>query len=765
MTRYASAVTKHVGAVSLLMVLALVLVTGVIAAPAQQNGVNVKIQPDSQTIQVGDTTTVDVQVENVSNLFGVDLQLSFDPSIVQVVDSNPLVPGVQIEPGSFLDISGGNGFVVDNSVDNTAGTITYAATLLAPAAPVSGSGPLVRITFEGVAEGESSVMLTSVLLSDDKAQPIEASTADGRIIVEGEGVPPTKPPTEVPGEGNVVVSGTVQSCLDGGGVSGATVRILEAPQFSTTTDANGNYALVASLVLPAEYTIEVSHPTFFSPSRKTTGQIQQPGKDRVSVVVNFTGVDCLKGKPTPSPTFTPTPTLTPTPTITPTPVRQKPQTLLILDGAATLCDTSEVRDGAVVEIVTPQGGIQASQPVSYRGEYFFYEDFQGLEGIYYIRFRDLDGNVQYLRDVDGSQEFELIDTDNDGDIDSDDLFIKENMRQLNFVGVNCIDLDKPSEPDHPYPDKPDKPSKPDHPYPDRPDKPDKKQCVHVVRYGETLYSIARRYGSSVSAIAMANGIYHVDYIRPGMKLVIPDCYGTPPYHPPVEDCIRYKVQMGDTLYSIARWYGTSVYDVAHANNIVNPWYIKAGMKLTICPAYDHGKGYQDGYKWDDGYGKDGYNGNGYDKNGYDRNGYDKNGYDKNGYDRNGYDWNGYDKDGHQKGHDDGYMKDDGRDADGYDRNGYDKNGYDRNGYDRNGYDRNGYHNDGYQKDGYQKDGYHKAYDDGFDKGYGYDYHVVKPGDTVYSIAMHYGVAPQAIVYLNHLSNPHAILVGQKLRLP
>lgn len=632
MTHNMSTATK-IGLLSLLLVLVVAGYVGVgsasdaMAAPSRQAETAVSIQPATQSLKVGDTTTVEVRIDNVDNLFGVDLRLGFDPSVVTVVDSNPLVPGEQIEPGPFLDISEGKGFVVDNSADNTAGTITYIATLLSPTSPVAGSGALIRITFEGVAEGSSPITLESVLLSDAKAEQIPATSQDGSIDVEVDG------DDEV---GNVVISGTVQDCLTGAGVGGATVRIVESPSDSTTTDANGNYAIRTTLTLPAEYTLEVTHPQYFSPVQKSTGFIQQPGKDPASVVVNFSGVDCLKPKPTPSPTVTNTPTLTPTPTVTPTPPRLKPQTLLILDGAATLCDGSEVRDGAVVEIVTPEGGVLASQPVSYRGEFFFYEDFQGLEGIYWIRFRLTDPHIQYLKDANGSREFELIDADGDGDIDDDDLFIKENMRQLNFVGVNCVSLE-PAPPKSPEPPKKPKPS------------PDK-QCVHVVRYGETLYSIARRYGVPVSTIAMANGIYNVNYIRRGMKLVIPNCQPEPKYppsHPPVKDCIKYVVQRGDTLYSIAQRYGTSVYAVAHANHIVNPWYIRAGMRLTICPVYDR----------------------------------------------------------------------------------------------------------------YQK------YPDYPPTGEVYKYHTVRPGDTVYSIAVHYGVAPQAIVYLNDLANPHAIWPGQKLRLP
>ncbi len=45
--------------------------------------------------------------------------------------------------------------------------------------------------------------------------------------------------------------------------------------------------------------------------------------------------------------------------------------------------------------------------------------------------------------------------------------------------------------------------------------------VHIVRRGETLYSIARSYGVSMWAIARANGITNPNRIYAGQRLVIP----------------------------------------------------------------------------------------------------------------------------------------------------------------------------------------------------------------------------------------------------
>lgn len=49
--------------------------------------------------------------------------------------------------------------------------------------------------------------------------------------------------------------------------------------------------------------------------------------------------------------------------------------------------------------------------------------------------------------------------------------------------------------------------------------------VHYVRYGETLSSIARYYGTSVSAIALHNNIYNPHYIQAGTYLCVPHGYG------------------------------------------------------------------------------------------------------------------------------------------------------------------------------------------------------------------------------------------------
>jgi putative chitinase len=101
--------------------------------------------------------------------------------------------------------------------------------------------------------------------------------------------------------------------------------------------------------------------------------------------------------------------------------------------------------------------------------------------------------------------------------------------------------------------------------------------VYVVQRGDTLYSIARRYGTTVQAIAMTNNIVNPSRIYVGQRLVI---HGYP-YTPPAPSPQVHVVQRGETLYSIARRYGTSVWAIAMANNLYNPNVIYAGQRLLI----------------------------------------------------------------------------------------------------------------------------------------------------------------------------------------
>jgi len=105
---------------------------------------------------------------------------------------------------------------------------------------------------------------------------------------------------------------------------------------------------------------------------------------------------------------------------------------------------------------------------------------------------------------------------------------------------------------------------------------------YVVRWGDTLFSIAQRFGVTVDAIKQANGLTS-DFIVVGQELIIPGGIVPPPGGPPPSPGgpAIHIVQPGENLFRIALRYDTTVEAIAEANHIVNPWFIYVGQELVI----------------------------------------------------------------------------------------------------------------------------------------------------------------------------------------
>lgn len=99
--------------------------------------------------------------------------------------------------------------------------------------------------------------------------------------------------------------------------------------------------------------------------------------------------------------------------------------------------------------------------------------------------------------------------------------------------------------------------------------------VHVVGWGDTMFSIANRYGTSVNAILQTNNLRNPDFIWVGERLTIPGSSAPVPL-----SSSTYTVQSGDTLFSIATRSGTTVSALMQANGLYNYW-IYVGQTLRL----------------------------------------------------------------------------------------------------------------------------------------------------------------------------------------
>ncbi|NWF70552.1 MAG: LysM peptidoglycan-binding domain-containing protein [Chloroflexi bacterium] len=95
--------------------------------------------------------------------------------------------------------------------------------------------------------------------------------------------------------------------------------------------------------------------------------------------------------------------------------------------------------------------------------------------------------------------------------------------------------------------------------------------THTVQRGETLSRIARTYNTTVAALQTLNNISNVNRINAGQVLCVQEAaQGT-----------TYVVARGDTLSSIARRFGVDMTVLAQINGITNPNRIFVGQTLII----------------------------------------------------------------------------------------------------------------------------------------------------------------------------------------
>lgn len=108
--------------------------------------------------------------------------------------------------------------------------------------------------------------------------------------------------------------------------------------------------------------------------------------------------------------------------------------------------------------------------------------------------------------------------------------------------------------------------------------------TYIVEKGDTLYGIANKFGTTVDIIKRLNNLT-VNTLLPGQQILVPATDQIPveeePTIPPIEQpYIIYTVQKGDSLWKISQRYKVPVNDITAFNNLSNI-NLKIGDELRI----------------------------------------------------------------------------------------------------------------------------------------------------------------------------------------
>ncbi|MDE0636557.1 MAG: leucine-rich repeat domain-containing protein [Candidatus Poribacteria bacterium] len=124
-------------------------------------GVGLSFSSAVKTLIVGDTLTLNLNAENMTDLAGWQADIAFDPNVLEAVE---------VAEGDFLKLEGGDTFSQAGTIDNTAGKITGLFSVRISETGVNGSGILLSVTFKAKIGGETQVTLENfefVSITDD----------------------------------------------------------------------------------------------------------------------------------------------------------------------------------------------------------------------------------------------------------------------------------------------------------------------------------------------------------------------------------------------------------------------------------------------------------------------------------------------------------------------------------------------------------------------------------------------------------------------
>ena len=235
---------------------------------------SLSVQPSRSALRPGEVISLALDLTEIRALFGLQLTLSFDPAVLEVLDEDPAQDGVQIARGNFPPPD--RIFLPENRVDNASGRIFYSLALV-DGDGVSGSGTVARLRVRAKAPGRSELRFVDLVASDRLA---------ARIAIAGRG---------------------------------GVVDVIAAPSATPNPTATATALPPSATPLPATASPPPPSATPLPPSATPLPPSATPVTPSATPSATATASDTPPPSQTPTPSDTPTPSETPTPSDTPTP--------------------------------------------------------------------------------------------------------------------------------------------------------------------------------------------------------------------------------------------------------------------------------------------------------------------------------------------------------------------------------------------------------------------------------------------------------------
>ncbi len=198
--------------------------------------------------------TMQIQVQNVANLAVVEMEITYDPAIIQVIDADAARSGVQVRVDTVFDVDD----IFTNEVDTARGIIRFGAGVIGEPV-INGSSGLIAIDWRPQRVGSSAVTIQSLTLTNAAGQPINTPVLNGEVVV---GFVPN------------CLTGTV--ALEGRSAHGG-VTVTNAEGDRTTTLPDGAFSI------PASNSLSLEHPGFVPAQVDLTQILAAVGEQQITL--------------------------------------------------------------------------------------------------------------------------------------------------------------------------------------------------------------------------------------------------------------------------------------------------------------------------------------------------------------------------------------------------------------------------------------------------------------------------------------------------